>query len=91
MDIHAVVQMIGKICDIRSDVALIGKDIEYIEGVRDLGTFDIHDTISSNGISYKIKEMMEYLSEISRFKVSLVSDDQHDKGPLITYMLNNFK
>ena len=91
MDRHAVVQMIGKICDIRSDVALIGKDIEYIEGVRDLGTFDIHDTISSNGISYKIKEMMEYLSEISRFKVSLVSDDQHDKGPLITYMLNNFK
>jgi hypothetical protein len=72
-------------------VALIGKDVEYSEGVRDLGTFDIHDTVSSNGISYKIKEMMDYLSEISRFKVSLVSDAEFDKGPLITYALNNFK
>ena len=91
MDRHEVIKMTNKINAIRSDVALIGKDIEYSDGVRDLGTFDIHDTISSNGISYKIKEMMDYLSEISRFKVSLVSDAEFDKGPLITYTLNNFK
>jgi len=91
MDRHEVIKMINKICDIRSDVALIGKDVEYSDGVRDLGMFDIHDTISSNGISYKIKEIMDYLSEISRFKVSLVSDAEFDKGPLIAYSLNNFK
>lgn len=91
MDRHAVIKMINKIHAIRSDVALIGKDIKYFEGVRDLGLYNTHDTISSNGISYKIKEMTRYLSEISRFKVSLVSDDQSDEGPLITYTLNNFK
>ena len=91
MDRYDVIKMINKICAIRSDVELIGKDIKYSEDVRDLGTFDIHDTTSSNGISYKIKEMMGYLSEISRFKVSLVSDAELDKGPLITYTLNNFK
>ena len=55
MDRYDVIKMINKICAIRSDVELIGKDIEYSEDVRDLGTFDIHDTTSSNGISYKIK------------------------------------